>query len=60
MYYVDGVYYETLLHVNEDFVQIEVFLDFQAPSYEINVFNPNATNTSLNVESLLKSRCSTP
>ena len=27
MYYVDGVYYETLLHVNEDFVQIEVFLD---------------------------------
>ena len=36
-----------------------LFLDFQAPSYEINVFNPNATN-SLNVESLLKSRCSTP
>ena len=27
MYYVDGVHYETLLHFNEDFVQIEDFLD---------------------------------
>ena len=27
MYYVDGVHYETLLHFNEDIVQIEDFLD---------------------------------
>ena len=27
IYYVDGVHYETLLHFNEDFVQIEDFLD---------------------------------
>ena len=27
IYYVDGVHYETLLHFNEDFVQIEDLID---------------------------------
>jgi len=27
MYYIDGVHYETLLHFNEDFVQIEDLID---------------------------------